>query len=248
MQSPPGWCLIEDGLARCTLPILRQNLPFLQAANLGAVVDVSGEALDAQFSAYLDENSHIAVHRVFCESRNVVEMEEWIKSTLELLFFTISTCAAAAPSTSNSNTSSVVLLLGNAQDCIDCLVVACMRRFQDWSVVSILSEFRLLQGPLQQRSMEAEQFVEYFDVAVVDVAPSQQPNFIVVHRSLLIDEERLLARCREKAKWAAPDKAENVDDVLSLLFFSPPGSLFSPSASLQYDPTISICTDRDDDD
>lgn len=238
MQSspPPGWCLLEDGLARCTLPILRQNLPFLQAANVSAVLDVSGEALDAQFSAYLDENSQITLHHVFCESRNVVEMEEWIKSTLELLFTTISTVVKS------TNNTSVVLLLGNAHDCIDCLVVACMRRLQDWSVVSILGEFRLLQGPLQQRSLEAEQFIEYFDVAVVDVAPYHQPNFIVVHRSLLDDEERLLARLRQKGKGPV------ANDDLGRLFFSPPASLFSPSASLQYDPALSICTDRDDDD
>ena len=233
---------MEDGLARCTLPIVRQNISFLQSMSISAIVNVSGEPLDAQVAAYLDESSrHVVVHNVSCDSRNMIEMEEWAKTTLELLFTTVASRTAGSP-------NSMVLLVGNAQDCIDCLLIACMRRVQDWALVSILNEFRLLQGPLQQKSLDAEQFIEYFDVAVID-STSKQPDFILIHRSLLREEEALFARLQEKRAKA---RIEAVDEeVLGRLLFSPPSLIFSASpsdAAQQFDPALSIVTDDKDDD
>ena len=49
----------------------------------------------------------------------------------------------------------------------DCVLIACMRRLQHWSLTSIISEFRLLSGP--ERYFDFEQFIELFDPTSMDI-------------------------------------------------------------------------------
>ena len=43
----------------------------------------------------------------------------------------------------------------------DCVLIASMRKMQQWSFVSIIGEFRLLSGP--ERYFDLEQFIESFE-------------------------------------------------------------------------------------
>lgn len=60
----------------------------------------------------------------------------------------------------------------------DCLVIACLRRLQEWSYVSILAEFRQHTWP--HKLHDFEQVIEKFNTALVDL-PVNVPEFLSIH-------------------------------------------------------------------
>lgn len=60
----------------------------------------------------------------------------------------------------------------------DCLVIACMRRLQEWSYVSILGEFRHLTWP--HKLFDFEQVVDQFHTSLVDITAAT-PEFLALH-------------------------------------------------------------------
>lgn len=227
LNPPPNFCYLEDSITRCTTPIGRHNISFIQSISISAVLNVSGEVLDENFLVFLD-NSRISVKHIFSESRNTIELEEWIKCALELILSTVSCNALAS--------SPRVLLIGNPVHCIDILLIACMRRVQNWSLVSILSEFRILQGPLQKRICYAEQLIEYFDVSIIDL--THQPDFIAIHRLLLCTEKSMWSRLRSNVGSSLEDSRS-----MTFLFSSPNALLTSESQFTE----LSIVKEENDD-
>ena len=233
--APPGFAFVEDCLCRCTTPLSRPNWPFLQTLNLGSVINVSGDVLDDELVSFLQGNS-VQVVDISCGAgfTSVLHLEEWVKVALEKIF----TLTTSLSVDGGESPVKGVLLIGCPQTCLDCLLVACTRRVQDWSLVSILSEFRLLQGPLQMRSPYAEQFIEYFDKAIID--STNLPEFIAIHQSLLKEEESLLERMRGE-----PAEAEDELQLLKRLFFSPSNELLSSESQFS---EASIVDDKELDD
>ena len=237
MNPPPNFSFIEDCICRCTTPIARQNWSFLQTLYLGTVLNISGDALEDQLAVYLKSNN-IQVNNFFTDSANVIEMEEWVKRALECIFLvTPSSSSSSLASNGGPLHSGGVLIVGSPQSCTDCLLVACLRRVQDWSLVSILAEFRMLQGPLQKRSPYAEQVVEHFDKNIID--STHVPDFIAIHRSLLREEESLVARLK-----ASTSEASEEEQLLQALFFSPPNVLLTSHSTFSDE---TIVDDKDDD-
>ena len=68
--------------------------------------------------------------------------------------------------------------LCSADSFYDCLLIACMRRVQEWSFLSILAEFRHNTWP--HKLFDLEQFIERFDTSTVNVSGSV-PEFISLH-------------------------------------------------------------------
>jgi hypothetical protein len=60
----------------------------------------------------------------------------------------------------------------------DCLLVACMRRVQSWSYLSVLAEFR--QNIWPNKMFDFEQFIEHFNITLIDLS-SSMPDFITIH-------------------------------------------------------------------
>lgn len=60
----------------------------------------------------------------------------------------------------------------------DCLIIACLRRLQEWSYVSILAEFRQHTWP--HKLHDFEQVIEKFNTALVDL-PVNVPEFLSIH-------------------------------------------------------------------
>jgi hypothetical protein len=60
----------------------------------------------------------------------------------------------------------------------DCLIIACMRRLQEWSYVSILAEFRHNTWP--HKLPDLEQILEIFHTSAVDLT-SCTPEFLAIH-------------------------------------------------------------------
>jgi len=192
---------------------------------------MSEDKLDEQLLGVLHSNNvHVKDFSLACNS--VVDLEESMKCVLEYIFSTTSSVSHEKEHIPGTT----VLVIGSPQSFFDCLVIACLRRVQDWSVVSILSEFRTMQGPLQKRSPYAEQFIEYFDKNVVDM--TRLPEFLSVHQTLLKEEESLLA----KLKLTSSGEEE---ETLKMLFFSPPNVVITPQARFT---DLSVVDDKDVDD
>lgn len=65
---------------------------------------------------------------------------------------------------------------------IDCIIVACLRRVQEWSFVSILGELRMHSAC---RQFDVEQFIEEFDPDTIDIS-TNTPDFLKIHIRLKV--------------------------------------------------------------
>ena len=225
LSPPPNFSYVEDRICRCTTPLTRQNLAFLQSLTLGSVINVSGDEDIVQFLGNVTLQSRPLTKS--SSGNTIHDVEEWVKGTLELVFSTV------------ASQEGQILLVGNSGDCIDCLVIACMRRLQGWSLVSILTEFRIIQGPLQKKSLAAEQFIEIFDTNTIDL--THQPEFIAIHRSLILEEDSLLRRLQLNTAGVTTKE----DELRFALLFSPPSLLLTAQSTFS---EASIVNDKDDDD
>jgi hypothetical protein len=170
--------------------------------------------------------------------------EDFMKTTLELIL-----CLSV--------TSPAVLLIGSPSHAIDCIIVACLRRVQEWSFVSILGELRMLSGC---RQFDLEQFIESFNPDIVDISQNT-PDYLQIHMRLKDEEEKLLHRLEKGKSFinanistllaepsiqpSEPITSES-DVILGKLFFS--NRLISLSPGTQFDPILSLINDKDDDD
>lgn len=66
--------------------------------------------------------------------------------------------------------------------CLDSILVACLRKVQEWSFVSILGELRMHSGC---RLFDVEQFIEYFDPDIIDISKNT-PDFLKIHIRLKV--------------------------------------------------------------
>jgi Tyrosine phosphatase family len=66
--------------------------------------------------------------------------------------------------------------------CLDSILVACLRKVQEWSFVSILGELRMHSGC---RQFDVEQFIEYFDPDIIDISKNT-PDFLKIHIRLKV--------------------------------------------------------------
>jgi hypothetical protein len=77
---------------------------------------------------------------------------------------------------------SKLLYLNSEITYMDCLLVACIRKLQNWSFTSIIGEFRLFSGT--KRHFDLEQLIEMFDHSYIKLdttkcSTSKIPKFLV---------------------------------------------------------------------
>lgn len=112
----------------------------------------------------------------------VSSLEEWVKQTIELI---LSLC-----------TTSTVLIIGSEEAYLDCLLVACLRKLQSWSLVAIISELRIAIGP-HKKLQDLEQFIELFNPNIINFT-CRPPDFIATHQHLIVEEEKLIERIQSR--------------------------------------------------
>lgn len=86
--------------------------------------------------------------------------EDWMKRALELLF---------------SLSRHPVLIIGSAASCVDVAIISCLRRIQQWGLVSVLANFRQLTG---RKIYDLEQFIEFFNASVVRIPHHRIPAYL----------------------------------------------------------------------
>ena len=114
---------------------------------------------------------------------------------------------------------------------MDCVLVACLRKVQQWTYVSVLAEFRHLVWP--HRLFDLEQLVEHFDQSRVNVVGSA-PDYLLTHTSLQKEESSSSAIASDNKLQHQSSEQERVDRLLDALFFSSRNQLLS--AGVEFDP------------
>lgn len=248
----PGFSYVEETIARCWR-IGDIHIPFLRANSIRSIVNVSGDDLDDSTQYFCQQEAGIAVHNLFSSgpsplNQSVSTMEVFVKRALELILqLTLS--------------ASTVLIVGSEYN-IDSVIVACLRRVQEWSFVSIVGEFRMNSGC---RHFDVEQFIENFDHDEVDISQNT-PEFLQVHFRIKEEEIKLLQRLellsssttsaaaamasssgkQQKGVLGSEGADGNTDIALGKIFFSNKTLALSPGSV--YDPSVSLINDKDDDD
>lgn len=109
---------------------------------------------------------------------------------------------------------------GSLDNQIASVVIACWRRTRDWSILSILAEFRQFTFPYKLR--DYEQMIEFFNSASVDLA-TLLPEWHVVHESIKEEEGKLVDRIVNQSTEAADsdsNEQNTIDKVLQNLFLT----------------------------
>ena len=256
LSPPPGFTWVEESIARCWR-ISDLNIPFLRSSTYGAIINVSGDHLDYAVQYYCKQEANIPVHNLFVSgpsplSQSVSSVEAFVKRALELI---LKLAISVNP----------VLIVGSEYN-IDNAIVACLRRVQEWSFISILGELRMNAGC---RFFDVEQFVENFDPDQVDIAQNT-PEFLQIHYRIKEEEIKLLHRLKTSKKSTVTTEGQEsgiidkrridestsmtggiseddvTDVVLEKIFFSSKILALSPGSV--YDTSVSLIADKDDDD
>jgi hypothetical protein len=66
---------------------------------------------------------------------------------------------------------------------IDCVVIACWRRVQEWSIIPVVAEFRTFTWP--HKLHDYEQFIELFNTGLVDIK-TLSPESFVIHENIKV--------------------------------------------------------------
>lgn len=257
LHPPIGFTCIEDTIYRCFGPLGRHHTSFLRSNSLGisTIINLSGDNLFTEIESLFTDDCNITIINVHSQPDDipngidVSKMEIWIKRQLELI---ICKCY---------NTS--ILLVGCDYSCYDCLLIACLRKCQSWTLLSIISEFRFFIGP-NRRLFDMEQFIELFNTDIVCFDDTSIPAFLSIHRLLVSNEEKLLCRMQQYSQRSSSSSgndvdvvdaassdddvstSKDIDNTLYQMIFCHKHALISPD--IQYDASISLIYDKDDDD
>ena len=163
---PSNFIYIEDVICRCIGPLHRNHLSFLRTTDIKILINVSGEPIyDIE---YLIEKENYQLHDLFDNekpiSHSINELEDWVKKSLELII--------------TLSSQGTILLIGSDETCFDCLLIGCLRKVQEWTLIPILNEFRMLSN--QKRIFDLEQFIELFNHDMVNFT-SEIPDFLTTH-------------------------------------------------------------------
>lgn len=235
---PLGFAFIEDTLCRCNSPIFEQNFPFLESLSLGSIVNISGSNLssleifseDNKIDMYNMHPTNMSSEEQHDNNIFSVILEGWIRNIFELII--------------PLSARSTVLIIGSLHDCLDLLIVACLRRMQRVSLTSTLEEFKILSGG--KRIFDMEQFIEYFDPSIIELPDKNIPLYLLHYDNLKAEEEAEFSRHLTSNNEGSTINEKASSKAFFKLIFPPKGILLSPG--LTFDASISLVHDKDDDD
>lgn len=55
VMPPSNFSYIEESICRCSLPLTRQSIPFLQSTNISYVVNLSGKKFDSSIVSFFED-------------------------------------------------------------------------------------------------------------------------------------------------------------------------------------------------
>mmetsp|Transcript_37107 Transcript_37107/g.47966 ORF Transcript_37107/g.47966 Transcript_37107/m.47966 type:complete len:194 (+) Transcript_37107:93-674(+) len=165
MLFPPiNFGAVEEGLYRGAIPT-EINVPFLETLNLRTVVlleHIAGtEEIDPMWNSYLEENQ-IELVRIG-EEVNGSQMPPGTKSS-QPISEELVLRAMREVVHSSKYPLMIVDSLGKHRTGV---LIACLRKLQKWNLSSVFSEYRRFASG--KRKIQNEQFIELFDVDLVNI-------------------------------------------------------------------------------
>lgn len=218
---PTGFLHIDSEICRGLTPITRQNMNFLlHDMRVSTVINVSNDTLNiASLSVGHDIIVHNLNHGEEFLYMSVANAEDFVKKAVELIL--------SCPN---------VLILGSQQHSthVDMVLVAVLRRLQGWTLTSVLSELRTCIG---KSLFDVEQFIEYFDMDLIDLPPSL-PDCLLSYESILEEESAIMDQIRAYKTGKEPAEESSGLILAETLLFAEnqqlllPGTVFDASVSL----------------
>ena len=222
IHSPPGFSIIDESIFRACWPIDDRNIEFVYHLDLSDIMNFSSRALDPPLAAFA-EACGITVYNIVASpsqaaevlASSSVELSGWLKRTLELLL---------------SLGNSPVLLLGDLESTLDLLLIAALRRLQQWSFTCTITEFRSLAG---RSIFDYEQVIEAFDPSTIEL-PQSLPLYI----SSYFDVRHLEVSFHASLESGKPLSSEDATKVNFLSRMFSADANIAITDSVQYDPTL----------
>ena len=169
--APLNYSAVEDGIHRSATPTTI-NFQFLSALSLKTLV-----LLGAGGSDVLDEDPRLAAF-VAEQGLRVVLVGDRDKGGQGPIAPITEERVVEALQVLTNNANFPVLVTSHDGKSLVGLVVACLRKLQRWSLVSIYEEYRRFSVNRSQQQHE-EQFIELFDTEIVILSPDKTPSFLL---------------------------------------------------------------------
>jgi tyrosine-protein phosphatase SIW14 len=182
---PVNFSAVEDGLYRSGMPFeinfeVSSNfssmwglvvklmmgylwIQFIKTLRLKTVIVLSSTYVDDTVSKFFEENSI-----------QVVYIENSVSDALQgVLPFAEEMVTEALTVIADKNNSPAVVVCKTGWN-LTGVVIACLRKLQKWSLISIYEEYRRYAGGLRLQQQH-EQFIELFDTDLIPIGSSAPP-------------------------------------------------------------------------
>jgi hypothetical protein len=145
--------------------------------------------------------------------------------------------------------SQSIVIFGSVDNHISSLIVACIRRQSDWSLVSIFAEFRHFTWPFKMR--DYEQLIENYSPTIIEAmlpveTPSTAKRWDNENEESRNEIEGNSTSLLEIGAIESSPILHEINNNLRALFVSSSSTLISKLCS--FDPSLSLVNDKDDDD
>eukprot|EP01036_Dinobryon_divergens_P034157 gene34157-44131_t len=154
---PLNFCAVEEDLYRSGMPY-ESNFQYLKSLQLKTVLVLSSDCLDTPLLKFLEDNN---------VTMRVVEQtlitEEMITESLKIIV---------------DKRNLPLLMIDKFGRNLNGVVVACLRKVQQWALISVFEEYRRFSG-LSRLQQQHEQFVEIFDTELITIDKQNAPNFLL---------------------------------------------------------------------
>jgi hypothetical protein len=236
-QPPQQFSIVDTNLYRALLPFKRAHIFFMRSQEIDIMINLSTRKLEENVIE-LATSQNIIIYNTTQptdhgqtpistptsnqEPHEIESLNSLVFSTVELL--------VSFPNHRK------ILLIGDIDNCWDAVVIAIIRRLQNWSLTSILLEFRFHGG---RDLFDMEQFIEAYDLSSCEaILPEydELPSYIQKYK---------LAKGEEDYATNDTHLSAERRELLKKLFYAPADRIISNGVT--YDPALSLINEKDDD-
>eukprot|EP00756_Hemistasia_phaeocysticola_P035893 Hpha_TRINITY_DN16610_c2_g4::TRINITY_DN16610_c2_g4_i2::g.179913::m.179913/K18043/OCA1; tyrosine-protein phosphatase OCA1 len=155
---PPNFGYVEEGIYRSGEPA-EINFPFLEGLGIRTCIILGPESPRPSWLAWLESHGVYIIQKP-PGSSSVTLTEELCIELLQVLL--------------NRERYPILVTDGSGKHRTGALI-GCLRKLQRWSLSTILTEYRRFAG---KGRLDNEQFIELFDVDLIDVRPKSNPQLL----------------------------------------------------------------------
>lgn len=162
---PMNFNTVDDCLYRSGVPF-EINFEFLKSLKLKTVIILSPEYIDETVVKFFEDNNI-----------EIKVIQDKMNDSLRGLFPLAEEMVIEALQVISNKHNLPLLVICKTGKNLTGVVIACLRKLQQWSFASIFEEYRRYAG-LSRLQQQHEQFVEIFDNDLVKIKSEVAPSFL----------------------------------------------------------------------